>query len=82
MIMGKNTPTSALSADLNFCSRLRKMEADSCSAAGMLLALFLSRERHRYCRMAAGGQEVVEKGGRQKAKFKDLKEGPCSTHGS
>jgi hypothetical protein len=53
MIMGKNTPTSALSADLNFCSRLRKMEADSCSAAGMLLALFLSRDRHRYCRMAA-----------------------------
>lgn len=50
--MGKNTPTSALSADLNFCSRLRKMEADSCSAAGMLLALFLSRDRHRYCRMA------------------------------
>jgi hypothetical protein len=53
MMLGKNTPTSALSGPLNFCSRLRKIDADSCRAAGMLLALFLSSERHRYWRMAA-----------------------------
>jgi hypothetical protein len=52
MIMGKKTPTSALSADRKRCSRERKMDADSCSAAGIELALFLSSERQRYCRMA------------------------------
>lgn len=56
MIIGKNTPTSALRALLNFCSKLRKMEADSCRAAGMLLALFFSSDKHKYCRMAVGWQ--------------------------
>lgn len=53
IIIGKNTPTSAFNALRNFCSRLRKMDAESCRAAGMLLALFFSSDKHRYCRMAA-----------------------------
>jgi hypothetical protein len=69
MIIGKNTPTSAFSALLNFCNRLKKIDADSCSAAGILLALFLSRDRHRYCLIAA---QQYESGGGAKRKVRNI----------
>mmetsp|Transcript_33177 Transcript_33177/g.84228 ORF Transcript_33177/g.84228 Transcript_33177/m.84228 type:complete len:328 (-) Transcript_33177:1286-2269(-) len=51
-IMGKNTPISALIDALNLDSSDRKMEQHSCSAAGTLEDVFLSRLTHRYCLMA------------------------------
>lgn len=50
-------PTSALRLVRNLDSRDKKMEHESCRAAGTELLLFLSRERQRYLQGMGWGRD-------------------------
>ena len=60
MIIGKKTPTSALSLSRNLAHSVRKIEHVSWKTPSTGLEQFLSKLRQRYCRMAPTKRSEVQ----------------------